>query len=78
MAAAIALAPETSVLLLVTGGATDPDSLARVTATLPADTRVVVLRAAPGERAGVVHQHGHDAVTVGLLGELPGLMAAAS
>ena len=78
VAGALVLAPETSVLLLVTGAAADLDSLARATATLPADTRVVVLRAAPGERAGVVHQHGHDAVTVGLLGELPGLMAAAS
>ena len=74
----MALAPETSVLLLVTGGATDLEAVARATATVPAETRVVVLRAAPGETAGVVRQHGHDAVTVGLLGELPGLMAAAS
>jgi hypothetical protein len=66
------------VLLLVTGGATDPETLARTTATLPADVRVVVLRAAPGEPAGLVPLHGHDTVTVGRLGELPGLMAAAS
>lgn len=76
--AALRLAPETSVLLLVTGGATDPETLARTTATLPADVRVVVLRAAPGEAAGLVRLHGHDTVTVGRLGELPGLMAAAS
>ncbi|WP_457205335.1 hypothetical protein, partial [Nocardioides sp. P5_C9_2] len=75
---ALALAPETSVLLLVTGSATDLDTLARATTTLPGDTRVVVLRAAPGEAPGVVHQYGHDAVTVGRLGELPGLVAAAS
>jgi hypothetical protein len=66
------------VLLLVTGASADPGALARATAALPADTRVVVLRVAPGEPGGVVHQHGHDAVTVGLLGELPGLMAVAS
>ncbi len=78
LATALALAPETSVLLLVTGSGTDLETVARATATLPGDARVVVLRAAPGERAGVVRQHGHDAVTVGLLGELPGLMAVAS
>ena len=78
VATAMALAPETSVLFLVTGSATDLEAVARATATLPGETRVVVLRAAPGERAGVVRQHGHDAVTVGQLGELPGLMAAAS
>ncbi len=76
--AALSLAPETSVLLLVTGAGTDLETLGRVTATVPADTRVVVLRAAPGETAGVVHQYGHDAVTVGRLAELPGLMAATS
>jgi hypothetical protein len=38
----------------------------------------VVLRAAPDQPAGVVRQHGHDVVTVGLLAELPGLMGAAS
>lgn len=75
---ALALAPETSVLLLVTGGATDPEAVARAAATVPGETRVVVLRAAPGERAGVVRHHGHDTVTLGQLGELPGLMAAAS
>ncbi|WP_156411495.1 DUF58 domain-containing protein [Nocardioides sp. Soil805] len=76
--AALALAPETSVLLLVTGAGTDLEALGRATTTLPAETRVVVLRAAPGEPAGVVHQHGHDVVTVGRLAELPGLMAATS
>lgn len=78
VAAALGLAPETSVLLLVTGGATDLEAVSRVTATLPGDTRVVVLRAAPGDPAGIVRQHGHDAVTVGRLADLPGLMAAAS
>jgi uncharacterized protein (DUF58 family) len=78
VAAATALAPETSVLLLVTGSATGLDVVARATVGVPADTRVVVLRAAPDEPAGVVRQHGHDVVTVGLLAELPGLMGAAS
>jgi uncharacterized protein (DUF58 family) len=78
VAAAMALAPETSVLLLVTGSATGLDVVARATVGVPADTRVVVLRAAPDEPAGVVRQHGHDVVTVGLLAELPGLMGAAS
>ncbi|WP_199907535.1 DUF58 domain-containing protein [Nocardioides terrigena] len=78
VATAMVLAPETSVLLLVTGSGTDAEAVTRATVALPADTRVVVLRAAPGETAGVLRQHSHDAVTVGLLGELPGLMAAAS
>jgi uncharacterized protein (DUF58 family) len=78
VATAMVLAPETSVLLLVTGSGTDLEAVTRATVTLPADTRVVVLRAAPGETAGLLRRHGHDAVTVGLLGELPGLMAAAS
>lgn len=75
---AMVLSPETSVLLLVTGSGTDLEDVARATVTLPGDTRVVVLRAAPGETAGVLRQHAHDAVTVGVLAELPGLMAAAS
>lgn len=74
---AIILAPETSLLFVVTGAAKDDlDDIAAAMLMVPADTRCVVLRAAPGEAPTVLRQHGHELITVGSLSELPGVMAA--
>ena len=63
VAGALVLAPETSVLLLVTGAAADLDALARATATLPADTRCRGAarrpRRAGGGRAPARPRRGH-------------------
>ncbi len=93
---ALVLAPDTSLLLVVTGGgpqqpggtgapgAVDPgplgsgDEVATGLLRVPADTRCVVLRAAPGRPPSVLRQHGHEVITVGSLADLPGLMAASS
>ena len=75
---ALILAPETSLLFVVTGAAADLDDLAAALVSVPAETRCVVLRAALGEAPSVVRQHGHDVITVGALAELPGVMAASS
>jgi uncharacterized protein (DUF58 family) len=76
---AIILAPDTSLLFVVTGaGTVDLDEVAGALVRVPAETRCVVLRAAPGEAPSVVRQHGHDVITVGALAELPGVMAAPS
>lgn len=74
---AIILAPETSLLFVVTGAAKDDlDDIAAAMLMVPAETRCVVLRAAPGEAPTVLRQHGHELITVGSLSELPGVMAA--
>lgn len=74
---AIMLAPETSLLFVVTGAAKDDlDDVAAALLMVPAETRCVVLRAAPGEAPTVLRQHGHELITVGTLSELPGVMAA--
>ncbi len=73
---AITLAPETSMLFVVTGS--DPVDLDGLTSGLVAvspETHCVVLRAEPGAEGAVLRQHGHDSVTVGSLGDLPSLMA---
>ncbi|EON25817.1 hypothetical protein CF8_0002 [Nocardioides sp. CF8] len=76
---ALVMAPETSLLFVVTGASdTDLDALSVALVSVPADTRCVVLRAVPGDAPSVVRQHGHELVTVGSLAELPGVMAAAS
>ncbi|PUA81159.1 DUF58 domain-containing protein [Nocardioides currus] len=74
---ALVLAPDTSLLFVVTGGvADDLDALAAALLVVPADTRCVVLRSVPGEEPSVLRQHGHEVITVGSLAELPGVMAA--
>lgn len=76
---AIILAPETSLLFVVTGAAAaDLDEIAAALVTVPAETRCVVLRAALGETPAVVRQHGHDVITVGSLAELPSVLAASA
>ncbi len=76
---AVILAPQTSLLFVVTGaGAADIESVAAGLVSVPAETRCVVLRAAPGESSSRMRQHGYDVVTVGSLAELPGLMMATS
>lgn len=73
---AIILAPETSLLFVVTGAAQDDlDDVAAALLMVPAETRCVVLRAAPGEPSTVLRQHGHELITVGSLSELPGVLA---
>ncbi|MEO5661668.1 MAG: DUF58 domain-containing protein [Nocardioides sp.] len=74
---AIILAPETSLLFVITGAAQDDlDDIAAALLMVPAETRCVVLRAAPGEPSTVLRQHGHELITVGSLSELPGVLAA--
>lgn len=74
---AIILAPETSLLFVVTGAAKgDLDDIAAAMLMVPAETRCVVLRAAPGEAPTVLRQHGHELITVGSLSELPSVMAS--
>lgn len=76
---AIILAPDTSLLFVVTGAATaDLDDFAAALVMVPAETRCVVLRAAPGENPSVLRQHGYEVITVASLAELPGVMAASS
>lgn len=75
---ALILAPETSLLFVVTGAAADLDDLAAALVAVPAETRCVVLRAALGEAPSVLRQHGHDVITVGALAELPSVLAASS
>ncbi len=76
---AIILAPETSLLFVVTGAAApDLDELAAALVMVPAETRCVVLRASPGETPSVLRQHGYEVITVASLAELPGVMAASS
>ena len=76
---AIILAPDTSLLFVVTGSAApDLDQLAAALVRVPAETRCVVLRAAPGDTPSVLRQHGYEVVMVGSLAELPGVMAASS
>lgn len=75
----IILAPETSLLFVVTGaGRPDLDDLAAAIVMVPAETRCVVLRATPGAEPSVVRQHGYEVITVGTLAELSGVMAASS
>lgn len=76
---AMLLAPETSLLFIVTGSsASELDDVAAAIVTVPAETRCVVLRAAPGEQPSVMRQHGHEVITVGSLPELSGVMATSS
>ena len=76
---AITLAPDTSLLFVVTGAAApDVDDLAAALVMVPAETRCVVLRAAPGAAPSVLRQHGYEVITVPSLAELPGVMAASS
>ena len=74
---AMILAPETSLLFVDTGAAVaDLDDLAAALVTVPAETRCVVLRAAPGETPSVLRQHGYEVITVGSLAELQPVLAA--
>lgn len=74
---AIILAPDTSLLFVVTGAAApDLDDLAAALVMVPAETRCVVLRATPGAAPSMLRQHGYDVITVPSLAELPGVMAA--
>ena len=74
---AIILAPETSLLFVVTGAAKDDlDDVAAALLMVPAETRCVVLRASPDAPSTVLRQHGHELITVGSLPELSGVMAA--
>jgi len=76
---AVLLAPDTSLLFVVTGaGAADLEDVPAGLVSVPAETRCVVLRAAPGETSVMMRQHGHDVITVGSLAELSGLMMATS
>lgn len=76
---AIVLAPATSLLFVVTGAVVaDLDAIASALVRVPADTRRVVLRTAPGQAPSVLRQHGHEVLTVPTLADLPGVMAATS
>lgn len=74
---AITLVPHTSLLLVVTGGDVDTETLGAALWATPTDTEALVLRAVPGAEPGIALSHGHTVVTVGALGHLPGLIKGA-
>lgn len=79
VAQALVLAPETSLLFLITGAAiASLDELTAAVVAVPAETRCVVLRAAVGEQTTVLSHHGFEVVVVGSLAELPAAMAAST
>lgn len=74
VAVAVSLVPDTSLMLAVTGGAADPETVAAGLWVTPPDVEAVVLRADPGAEANISLAQGRKVLTVGDLAQLPGLM----
>jgi uncharacterized protein (DUF58 family) len=77
VASAVTLVPNTSLLLVVTGGEVDVETLGAALWATPADTEALVIRAVPDAEPGISVSHGHTVLTVGALGQLPALFRGA-
>lgn len=75
---ALVVAPETSILFVVTGLGNDLDAVAASMAQVPAETRAVVVRVVPGEEATAATTYGYELLTLGALPQLPNLVAGSA